>query len=369
MPRIRKSLVITVLLSVFFSFIGLQSAYAVFGVADTSDGILAALLQNATTSLATAKSTLDSVNSVRSFTEQTLRTTKDAYLLAKHSAEVASDAARAGQEMRNFSSNRFGDAFTRGLEAAFPDLAYLRREAQHPGLDQTYGGFKAALSYCLSDYIESQYREACTRLAGKTDEQRRRAMLDLAFGSQLSAPPRTPTSAEQLRTRLIQEQIADTLKRIDEADKMYRETALKLADLREQCLRSMPGSRSGGYLQTVRDDYDRLSKDLGVSTSGQPTVTDAKNAVQTEKCKQYHDYSTSVSAETAQYNAIINDATARLNALKIAYDVAERGEEKDRQQRQVAGLASQLKDVSGKAGQRKVRYNADGYDLFEGTKP
>jgi hypothetical protein len=128
------------------------------------------------------------------------------------------------------------------------------------------------------------------------------------------------------------------------------------------------GLALGRVLQTVRDDYDRLSKDLGSSSGGNPTVTDAKNAVQTEKCKQYHDYSTSVSAETAQYNAIINDATARLNALKIAYDVAERGEEKDRQQRQVAGLANQLKAAPAKVGQLKVRYNADGYDLFEGMK-
>ena len=372
MLRIRKSLAVTAIVALLFNVAGLQVAFgSTLGVPDSDTGILAALLSNATTALATAQSTLDSVNKVRTFTEQTLRTTKDAYLLAKHSAELASDAASAGKEMRNFSSTRFGDAFTRGLEAAFPDMAYLRREAKHPGLDQTYGGFKVALSYCVSDYIESQYKEACTRLAGKNDDDRRRAMLDVAFGAKVSGPAAAATSAEQVRTRILQEQISDTLKKIDDADKMYRETALKLADLREQCLRSQPGnSRTGGYLQGIRDDYGRLSDDISGfgSTGGTKTAVETKNAVETERCTQFRDYSTSVAAETAQYNAIITDATARLNALKIAYDVAEKGEEKDQQKRQVAGLMNQLGNVQTKAGPRKVRYNADGYDLFEGYK-
>ena len=373
MPRIRRPLAVTIIISLLSSVVGLQSAYAFMGVADTSDGLLAALVQNATTALATAQSTLDSINRMKTVTEQTLRTTKDAYLLAKHSAELANAAVAAGQEMRDFSSTRFGDAFTRGLETAFPDLAYLRREAKHPGLDQTYGGFKAAVSYCLSDYIESQYKDACTRLAGKNDDDRRRAMLDVAFGSNLTAATQPVTSAGQVRTRLIQEQISDTLKKIDDADKMYRETALKLADLREQCLQSQPGgSKTGGYLQGVRDDYGRLSNDLtNFGTNGAKTTspTETKNTVETEKCKQYHQYSTSVAAETAQYNAIINDATSRLTALKVAYDVAEKSEEQDRQKRQVTGLVNQLGTVPTKAGPSKVQYNADGYDLFEGYKP
>jgi hypothetical protein len=255
---------------------------------------------------------------------------------------------------------------------AYPDLAYLRREGKHPGLDQTYGGFKAALSYCLSDYIENQYKEACTRLAGKTDDERRRAMLEVAFGAKVGDPSAPATSAQQVRTRVLQEQIADTLKRIDEADKAYRETAVKLADMREQCLRSMPGSRAGGYLQGLRDDYTRLSDDLtnlGSSGNNAAKQVTTQNAIETEKCKQYHDYATSVAAETAQYSALINDAAARLSALKIAYDVAERSEEKERQTRQVAGLVNQLGSVPTKAGPRKVRYNADGYDLFEGYNP
>src|SRR6266511_753112 len=354
MLRIRKSLAVTAIVALLFNVVGMQVAFgSALGVPDSDTGILAALLSNATTALATAQSTLDSVNKMKSFTEQTLRTTKDAYLLAKHSAELANAAV------------------TGGLEVAFTDMAYLRRELKHPTLDQTYGGFKIALSYCVSDYIQSQYKEACTRLAGKNDDDRRRAMLDVAFGAKVSGPAGPATSAEQVRTRMLQEQISDTLKKIDDADKMYRETALKLADLREQCLRSQPGSsRTGGYLQGVRDDYTRLSNDMSGfgSTGGTKTAAETKNAVETERCKQYHDYSTSMAAETAHYNAIINDATARLNALKIAYDVAEKTEEKDQQKRQVAGLMNQLGNVQTKAGPRKVRYNADGYDLFEGSK-
>ncbi len=120
MPRIRKSVVITVAIAVVANLVGLNSAYAFMGIADTSDGLLAALVQNATTALATAQSTLESINKVKTFTEQTLRTTKDAYLLAKHSAELANEFIRqAGERLH-------------GRDRA--NMVLLRGFASHPAM-------------------------------------------------------------------------------------------------------------------------------------------------------------------------------------------------------------------------------------------
>ena len=324
-------------------------ALAFLGVADTGDGVLAAILTNAVSALKTAQDTWEETKEARSIGSKAYDTVKDSYALASHSAELVDNAVVLGHSMRQFSASRFGTAFTQDLEVAFPDVAYWRREAAHPlGLGGPYNpGLSNALKYCLADAIT--YKDACQRLKGKTEADRTLAMVDLTFGIKASSERPAPTTQAEMAQQTCDDSFRTAMVQVEAERKLMAQTAGKLTELREKCEKSLtalsPGKRTYGVFQTIADDAGRVSGDVDwfsdaktaqraqAAAGASPQVAQAQAAAaqakgQSEACTALKDQEEMIAAETAKYSRTTDLALKSLELCKMGQARAEEEEAK-----------------------------------------
>ena len=374
MKRIPKSVAVAAGVSVLTVALSATPALAFMGIADTGDGVLAALLANATEALATAKSSLKELNDVREFGQKAFTTAKDAYELAKHSAQMAESGVLLAHSMRQFSAARFGTAFTQDLEVAFPAVAYWRQEAEHPlGLGRAYDPALAnALKFCLADAIKE--KDACQRLKGKSERERTEAMLDLMGIKASSARPAPTTEAEWLE-QSCDDRFRDAMKEVESERTVMAQVAAKFTELRETCLmgpKGQNGVRSWGAFQQIADDAGRVSADLASfdkGASGDKAKADAaaKAKAKAEACAELERQQALVAKEMDKYSRNTDLTLKSLELCKIGE--ARARELRERELAKAEAEAFRTTSRAGRtglsAGQRPQVSTGTGYNILE----
>lgn len=374
MKRMPKSVTVAAGVSILAAVLGATPALAFMGIADTGDGVLAALLTNATEALATAKSSLQELNDVRDFGKKAFTTAKDAYELAKHSSQMVESGVLLAHSMRNFSASRFGTAFTQDLEMAFPDIAYWRREAEHPlGLGQAYDPALAnALKFCLADAIRDN--DACQKLKGKSDKERTDAMVALTFGIRGSEGRAAPTSQAELIEQTCDDKYLAAMEMIEAEKKIVAKTAANFTELRETCEhgpKQAGGGRSWGAFQGIANDASKLSADFdALSDPGSEkarAAAAAKAKAQAEACAELQRQQSVVAQETEKYSRRTDLELKSLELCKMgeARARAVRERELAKAEAEAFRTTSKAGRTGLSAGQRPQVSTGTGYNILE----
>lgn len=307
-------------------------ALALWGIGDTGDGVLAAILANAVKALKTANETYAETKDVRELGAKAYKTGKDVYALASHTAQAAEQAVLLGSSMRDFSASRFGEKFTQDLEVAFPEVAYWRQEAANPlGLGRySDATMSNALKYCLADAIT--YKDACQRLKGKTEEERTRAMMELTFGmTRSSASGEVPKTAAERARQSCEDLFQEVMVQVAAEEKTAAETAAKLTDLRRKCETIVVKKTTYGAFQTIADDAKRVSEDLdGLAGKTSEKAGESPEAAKAraEACTALREQQAMIADETAKYSRITELKKQKLELCQMGQKFAEEREQK-----------------------------------------
>ena len=332
MVRMPKKVVAAVVVTVAVVLLTATPALAFLGIADTGDGVLAAILANAVEALKTANESYAKTKEIRDLGAQAYKTGKDVYSLAAHTAQAADQAVALGSSMRDFSASRFGEKFTQDLEIAFPEVAYWRQESADPlGLRRNYDPTMSnALKYCVADAIT--YKDACQRLKGKTEEERTRAMMELTFGmTRSSANGEVPKTAAERAKQTCEDLLQEVMVQVAAEEKLATQTAAKLTDLRQKCETIVVKKTTYGAFQAIADDAKRVSEDLdGLAGKTPAKAGESPEAAKAraEACTALREQQAMIADETAKYSRLTQLKKEKLELCQMGQKIAEEREAK-----------------------------------------
>lgn len=247
---------------------------------------------------------------------QTLTTLRESYEEARRLAGYADDAYRTFQAFQDYNAELFARDLVTSLEAAYPDVAYFRREASHAGpWARGSGELQRLVTLCLSGPAGScaRYQEALSL------QQTRRALAE-TFGI-------APEGAYDLAA-------------------VDHESAVALA----------AGSAQEGRSARARQVSDALMREcasLGASGRSSAACQAAGAAAQVEQLK--------VSADIAEQVAAGN----RLQVLQLQLQGAQR----KRELAEAEERRHLLLDGIEQASRRPPRVQTEGFDLLDGSAP
>jgi hypothetical protein len=294
MLRVPKSVAVTTIVAVVANAVGIQSASAFMGIADTGDGLLAQILVNTAEALKEARAQTAELRDVVSFGQKAFKVGKDAYDLAKNTTQLAMATYNVGAAARNFSGSRFGTEFKDDMLGAFPELAWVANATNHPlglGEDNPYNyEVVNALKYCGADYVRSDYKDACTRLKGKQEKDRVDAMMAVTFGILPASKRPAPKTAVEALEQTCEDRFRDAWSAAEAKRKLNLVNTVKMTELQQKCIGSTQTfntvtklTRVYGVGQTVVNDARKLDKDVGLGLFGPESTVDAKQSEQAKK--------------------------------------------------------------------------------------
>ena len=374
--RIPKSLVVVVAIVLVGNLVALGPAWAFMGIADTGDGILAAMLSQGAQALATANTTLTEVQQVRDFGKKAFTTAKDTYQLAKASAQMAQTGYLLASNARNFSAARFGQAFADDLTVAFPDVAYVRNEAANPlGLRGSYNPMvAAALKMCLADAVTAN-TVACEHLKGKQQQDQLDGMMSLAFGMKKAEDRAAATTKAELQEQTCEEMFRRALTQVEAERKLMAKAAAGLTDLRVACeTGKMPSKSTYGVFQDIANDYNKVQADLAAFGDQAPKPDAAVAQSKAAACAELHQREDMIAKETEKYSRLTDLALKEMELCRAGREM-----DAEREKRTQEKLATQVEkekrrqivQTNGRV-RPSVATKGDGYNIFldpTGMKP
>jgi hypothetical protein len=380
--RVMKPISVTVLLVVLANVVGIRSAYAVFGVADTGDGILAGILSNTAEALKTSKQMYEQNKDIIDFGKKAFQVGTDTYNLAKKAAQLTEAAVDVGANMRNFSAQRFGTEFREDMMGAFPELAWIQQESNHPfglGAGNPYNyEIVNAMKYCLADAVNENFKDACTKLKGKTEREQLEASLQIIFkvptAAQAAAAGPGMTRAEQIEL-MCKQRFADAYAAADQSRKLNLQVTNNLGQLREKCIeKDLVTTTTSRLKQTygVGQDLVKSAKtvqgDLTYFNTAQ-TVDELKMAaaptdgtLQTETKTQTQKKDDAACAELQRQQQAVEGQMATLNAAATAsknqYDMCMSQLEEARREEAAQRATTQTVALAGAPGKSQAKIGA-----------
>ena len=240
----RRQVGAAAIVGLLFLGLGADSAYAVFGIADTSDGILANLLANGIQELNVAR--------------QQLQTLKSAYDETKRISQVAHEAVSLAQSFQRFSVARFGQRFQNDITWMYPDVGVIRRDvlgASGMGSSSwatSTGAVSSSVQYCLPGAPGSG--TACTQLRQGLGTSQVLAALSGTFGK----PPANPSTTREKQAVVVDAEVGAALKSSHDQEERAKKVKLEVDELLKRCDQITPGTNQTECQQASQRAQVRL---------------------------------------------------------------------------------------------------------------
>ncbi len=270
--KTRRSLFLTAGLMTGAILFATPSAYAILGVADTGDALLADLVANSIQQLATLSSTLT--------------TARKTYDEAKRVTGYARDAYAIAASFQRFSVQRFGKRLQSDLENGYPDAAYYRDQMMY---GRWAGGGRLApfIRYCMNGTLGKNAAgevvfnsdKLCTQLRQELGTSQVLLMLGQVFGSVPESERKSPRGVQ--------------------ADVVDAEVAAQIAAQTSQWNRT----------QRVKQMVEQMEADCAGTSDGDGPSSACEAAAQRAQMEGL--------AEQAETNRLLSEH-ARLLALQLA---------------------------------------------------